>query len=104
MSATASDGEGSVGHEADFVDATADMEVDMEVDWRPDLPCEHVGTTSGAADQESVDLGQEEQRRFEPPYGAKSKWPQHGLPLPIITEPHSVVPGATAHSVGPGAG
>ena len=108
MSGTASDGEGSVGHEADFVDATADTEVDMrlplEVDWRPDSPREHVWTTSGAADQEAVDLGQGEQRRFEPPNGARSKWPRHGLPLLVITEPRSLVPGATAHSVGPGAG
>ena len=107
MSGTASDGEGSFGHEADFVDATADTEVDMRLpleDWRPDLPREHVGTTSGAADQEAVDLGLGEQRRFEPPNGAKSKWPRHGLHLPVITEPHSLLPGATAHSVGPGAG
>ena len=54
MCGTASDGEGSVGHEADFVDATADTEVDMrlhlEVDWRPDSPRDHVGTVSGAVD------------------------------------------------------
>ena len=103
MSRTASSGEGSVGHEADFVDAAADTEVDMhlplEVDWRPDSPWKHVGTTSGAADQEAVDLGQGEQRRFEPPNGARSKWPQHGLLLPVITEHRSPVPGATAHSV-----
>ena len=72
--------------------------------WRPDSPRDHVGTTSGAADQEAVDLGQGEQCRFEPPNGAISKWPRHGIPLPVITEPRNLVPGATALSVGPGAG
>ena len=34
---------------------------------------------------------------------AKSKWPRHGLPLPIITEPFGPVPGAMAHTVVSGA-
>ena len=76
----------------------------LEVDWRPDSPRDHVGTTSGAADQEAVDLSQGEQCRFEPPNGARSKWPQHGLPLPVIKEPCRLVPGDTVLSVGPGAG
>ena len=98
MSGDYSDGEGSVGHEADFVDATADMEVDLclplEVDMPPDQLRNYVPTYSGAVDPSAVDLGQEERRRFEPPDGAKSKWPRHGLP----------VPGATAHLVSSGAG
>ena len=44
MSGTASDGEGSVGHEAAFVDAEVDMRLPLEVDWRPDSPRDHVGT------------------------------------------------------------
>ena len=69
---------------------------------KPDQPREDVPAYSGAVDL--VDLGQEEQRRFEPPNGAQSKWPKHELPLPIIMEPCSPVRGATAHSLGPGAG
>ena len=99
MSGDYSDGEGSVGHEADLVDATADTEVDLHLPLEVYMPLdqlrEDVPTFSSA-----VDLGQEERRRFEPPNGAKSKWPRHGLPLPIITEPRSPVPEATAHSVG----
>ena len=73
MSGTASEGEGSVGHEADFVDSTANTDVDvrvpLEVDWRPDSPRGHVGATSGADHQCAVGLGQEEQCQFEPPNG-----------------------------------
>ena len=46
MSGDYSDGEGSVRHEADFVDATADTEVDLrlplEVDMQPDQLWEDV--------------------------------------------------------------
>ena len=38
------------------------------------------------------------------PTAAKPKWPRHGLPLPIIMEPRSPVPGATAQLRGSGAG
>ena len=34
MSGAYSDGEGSVGPDADFVDATADTEVDLRLPWR----------------------------------------------------------------------
>ena len=81
MSGDYSDGEGSVGHEADFVDAAADTEVDLrlplEVDMQPDQLWLDVPAYLGAIDPSAVDLGQEEQRRFEPPDGAKSKWPRH---------------------------
>ena len=46
---------------------------------------EDVPTYSGAIDP--VDLGQDEQRRFEPLNGAKPKWPTHGLSLPFDMEP-----------------
>ena len=51
-----------------------------------------------------VDLGQEEQHRFESPnaLSPRLKWPRHGLPLPIILEPRSSpVMGATANVGGP---
>ena len=69
---------------------------------KPDQFWADVLAYSGAVD--SVNLGQEEQHRFEPTNGAKSKWPRHRLPLHINMEPCSPVPGATAHSIGPGAG
>ena len=54
MSGDYSDGEGSVGHDTDFVDATADMERDLrlplEVDMKQDQPREDVHTYSGAVD------------------------------------------------------
>ena len=68
----------------------------IEVDMEQDRPCEDA--------QSEVALSQEEQHRFEPPNGAISKWPRHGLPLPIISEPRSPVTGATANLGGPGVG
>ena len=63
MSGDYSDGEGIVGHKADFVDATADTEVDLrlplEVDMKPDELREDVPAYSGAFDP--ADLGQDEQ-------------------------------------------
>ena len=108
MSGDYSDGEGSVGPDADFVDATAETEVELrlplEVDMKPDQHREDVPTYSGAVDLDVVDFGQDEQRRFEPPSGAKPKWPRHGLPLPIILEPHRQPSGATTQLVGSGDG
>ena len=85
MSDDYSEGEGSVGPDADFVDATADTEVELplEGDMKQDQPREDVPTYSGAVDPGLGDLGQDEQRRFEPPNGAKLKWPRHGLSLPL---------------------
>ena len=106
MSGDYSDGEGSGGPDADFVDPTADMEMELrlllEVDMKPDQLREDVPACSGAVDP--ADLGQDEQRWFDPPNGAKPKWPRHGLLLPIIMELRSPVPGATAQLVGSGAG
>ena len=79
MSGDYSDGEGCVRHEADFVDATADMEVDLclplEVDMPPDQLRDYVPTYSGAVDPSAVDLCQEERRRFEPPNGPNLNGP-----------------------------
>ena len=106
MSGDYSDGQGSGGHEADFVDATADTEVDLrlllEVDMLPDEPREDVPAYSGAVDW--GDIGQDEQRRLEPPNGAKPKWPGHGFLLPLNMEPCRQPPGATAQVAGSGTG
>ena len=71
---------------------------------KPDQSREDVPTYSGAVDPDVVDLGQDEQCRFEPPNGAKPKWPRHWLPLPIILEPRRQLLGATAQPVESGAG
>ena len=84
------------------MDMEVDLHLPLEVDMKPDQPREDVLAYSGAVDL--VDLSHEEQRRFEPPNGAQSKWLRHELPLPIIMEPRSPVPVATAHVLGPGAG
>ena len=76
----------SVGHESDFVDASADTEVDvrltLEVDRRSDPLQKDVRIPSGVTEEGAVDLNQQKQHRFEPPNGAGSKWPRHDLPLP----------------------
>ena len=99
------DDEGSVKHEADFVNTIGDMEVELrlplENDLEQDRLREDIRTHSRAVALSAVD--QEEQRWFEPPNGARPKWARHGLPLPIIMEPCSPVTGATANLVGPGA-
>ena len=86
MAGRFSDDDCSVGHEADFVDASADTEVDvrlpLEVDRRSDPLQKDARTSPGVADEGAVDLNQQEQHRFEPPNGARSKWPRHELPLP----------------------
>ena len=71
MSGDYSDDEGSVKPDANFINTTVDTEVELrlplEVDMKQDQPCEDVLTYSGAVDPSAVDLGHEEQRRFEPP-------------------------------------
>ena len=73
MSGVHLDCEGSVGYEADFVDTTEDGEVELhlplEVDMDPDRLCKDIQTNSGAVAPSTVDLGQEEQRCFEPRSG-----------------------------------
>ena len=79
MSDDYSDGKGSVGPDADFVDTTAETEVELrlplEVDMKPDQPHEDIPTYSGAVDPDAVDLGQDEQRRFEPRTGLNRNGP-----------------------------
>ena len=108
MSGGYSDGEGSVVPDADFLDATAETEVELRlppaVDRTPDQPPEDVLTYPGAVDPEAVDLDQDMQRRFEPLRRAKPKWPRHGLPLPSILEPRGQSSGAVASLVGSGVG
>ena len=105
MSDDHSGGEGSVGLEADFVDTTEDIEIGLrlprEVDTEQDRHSEDIRNPSGAVAPSEVALGQEERPRFEPPNGARSKWPRHGMPLPIISKPRSPVRGATANLGGP---
>ena len=108
MSGDYSDGEGSVGPDAEFVDVTVETEVElrlpMEVDMKPDQPREDVPTFPGDVDPDVVDLGQDVQCRFEPPSGARPKWPGHRLPLPRILEPRRPLSGATVQLAGSGDG
>ena len=106
MSADHSDGEGSGGHEADLVDTTEDMEIELhlpqEANEEQDRPREDIRQLLGAIIPGEAALGQEERHRFEPPNGAISKCPRHGLPLPSILEPRSPVTGAPANLGGSG--
>ena len=78
MSGDYSDGEGSVKPDADFVDATADTEVEvrlpLEVDLEQDQSREDVRTYSGAALIRAPELGQTEMAQTRAavayPYGA----------------------------------
>ena len=106
MSDDHSDGDGSGGHAVDLVDATEDMEIELnlprEVDEVQDRPREDIRKPPGAITPGEAALGQEERDRFEPPNGARSKWPRYGLPIPSILEPRSPVMGATANLGGSG--
>ena len=57
----------------------------------PDRLREDIQTHLGAVALSAVDLGQEEQRRFEPPNRANPKWPRHGLLLPRRQPPRAAV-------------
>ena len=93
----------SVGHEADFVDVTADTQVNLRLPLEVDIQLrDGVPAYSGAVDP--VDLGQDEQRRFEPPNRTKPKWPGYRLSLPLDMEPRRQLPGATAQVAGSGTG
>ena len=97
----------SAEHEADAVDMTNDGEVELnlprEVVEEQVRPREDIRKPPGAINPGTIAIGQEERHRFEPPNGARSKWPRHGLPLPSILEPRSPVTGATANVGGSGA-
>ena len=60
MAGEFSDGEDSVGHEAELVNAAADAEVDLHLPLRDpklqDRPREEISTHSGALDQATIDL------------------------------------------------
>ena len=62
MSDDYSEGEGGGGHEANPVDTTEDMEIELN------LPQEVDG----------------ERHRFEPPNGARSKWPDTDFPSRVL--------------------
>ena len=102
ISGAYSDGEGSVGPDADFVDAIADTEVELCLPLEVDMKLrEDVPAYSRAV--YPVDLGQDDQRRFEPTNRAKPKSPTHGLSLPLDMEPRRQLSGATAQVGGAGA-
>ena len=58
---------------------------------QPDKPREDVPAYSEAIDL--ANIGQDEQRRLEPPNGVKPKWLGHGLSLPLDMEPRRQRPG-----------
>ena len=97
MSGDYSNSEGSVGPEADFVNAPTDTEVDLrlplEVDMQPDQLREDVPAYSGAVDP--VDLSQDEQCRNGPDTGCRCL---------LIWQPRRQLPGATAEVAGSGTG
>ena len=74
MSGDYSEGEGSGGHEADFVNKTADTEVELR------LPREYVPAYSRADDLD--DIGRDEQRRLEPLNGSNRNRPDTGCRCP----------------------
>ena len=81
MSGDYSDDEGSVGPDADFVNATADTDTASAPGDRHEAgPASwgRISTYSGAVDPGAVDLGQDEQRRFEPT-GPNRNDPQLGV-------------------------
>ena len=85
MSGDYSDGEGSVGHEADFVDTEVDLHLPPEVDMKPDQLREDVPAYSGAVDP--ANLGQEEHHRFEPPNGPNLNDPDMDCPCLSLRNP-----------------
>ena len=92
MAGECSDGEDSVGHEAELVDATADAEVDLRLALRePILQQEEIPNHSRVLDQAAID----EQRRPAPPNGAKPKRSGHGPSLPLVMNARDHMPGAT---------
>ena len=79
-----------------------DLRLPLDVDMQPDQLREDVPAYSGAVDP--VDLGRDEQRRFEPLNGAKPKWPEHGLSLPLDMEACRQLLGAMEQVAGSGTG
>ena len=92
---------GAMEHEADHAAMTDDGEVELnlprEVVEEQGRTHEDIRKPPGAINPGTMALDQEERHRFEPPNGARSKWPRHGLPLLSILEPRSPGTGATAN-------
>ena len=88
-------------HEADPADMTDDEEVELnlprEVVEEQVRPRDDIRKPPRAINPDTMVLDQDERHRFEPPNGARSKWPRHGLPLPSILEPRSPGTGAMAN-------
>ena len=84
---------GATDHESDHADMTDDGEVVLnlpqETVEQQIRTSEDIRKLPGANDQGARALDQEERHRFEPPNGARSKWPRHRLPLSSILEPRS---------------
>ena len=103
MSREQSDGEDSVvGTGVDrFVDATAETEVELRLPLEADMETDQIPkdipiSPPGAVGLDVVIPNQGEQRRLEPPGGAKPKWPRFGLPIPRTPGPRRQLPGAGA--------
>ena len=75
MAGEFSDGEDSVVHEVELIDAAADTEVDLCLSPRTsnmqDRPREEISTHPGVLDQAGIDL--DKQRRLTPLNGVKPK-------------------------------
>ena len=93
MSREQSDGEDSVvGTGVNrFVDATAETEVELrlplEADMETDQIPKDIPIPPGTVGLDVVIPNLGEQRRLEPPDGAKPKWPRYGLLIPQTPGP-----------------
>ena len=80
---------------------TDDGEVELNLPWEvveeQVQSREDIRKPPGVINPGTMALGQEEQYRFEPLHGARSKWPRHGLPLQSILEPRSPGMGDSAN-------
>ena len=80
------------------------FEAGMEWNQTPkDIPIPP-GAIGGAIGLGVVVPGLAEQRRLEPPGGAKPKWARYGAPIPRTPGPRGQLPGTGAQSVGSGDG
>ena len=80
-----------------FVNATAETEVEprlpLEADMETDQIPRDIPISPGAVGLDVVIPNLGEQRRLEPPSGAKSKWPRYGLPISQTPGPRRQLPG-----------
>ena len=100
MAGEFSDGEDSVVHEAELVDAAADTAVDLRLSPRnskmQDRPREEISTHPGVLDQAAIDL--DKQRRLTSLNGVKPKMSGHGLSLPLVLNTHDHMLGSYSSS------